>query len=70
MIEYDRRADAAYIRLAARSVPGGAVKQVVLDDLVAGGEVIFDLDADGRIYGIEILGASECLRGDLLESLE
>lgn len=70
MIEYDRQADAAYIRLALSSEPGIAVKQVVLDELVAGGWVVVDLDADGRIYGIEVLGASSCLRGDLLESLD
>lgn len=69
MIKYDRTVDAAYIRLAPRSLPGVAVRQVVLDDLVAGAEVIFDFDADGRIYGIEIIGASDCLRADLLNSL-
>lgn len=70
MIQYDPGANAVYIPLTVRSALGIAVKQVVLEDLVSNGEVIVDFDSDGRICGIEILGASYCLEADLLDSLE
>jgi uncharacterized protein YuzE len=48
---YDPEADAAYIRLA--------------DDKVAGteeaGPVLYDIDADGRVLGIEILACNSVL---------
>lgn len=50
-IEYDRRADAMYIRLRAGTV-------VESDEVRPG--VVFDFDADGRVLGIEMLDVSEC----------
>lgn len=50
-IEYDQQADAMYIRLR-----DGAVTE---SDEVRPG-VIFDLDADGRVLGIEMLDVSQC----------
>lgn len=49
-IEYDRRADAMYIRLRAGTV-------VESDEVRPG--VVFDFDADGRVLGIEMLDVSE-----------
>ena len=48
---YDPEADAAYIRLAQGKID----RQETIGDLVA------DVDADGRILGIEILFASKVL---------
>ena len=48
-VEYDRQADAMYIRLAEGEVADS--------DEVRDG-VIFDLDAAGRVLGIEILDVS------------
>ena len=48
-IEYDPRADAMYIRLAAG--------EVVDSDEVRPG-VVLDFDAQGRVLGIEMLGVS------------
>jgi uncharacterized protein YuzE len=62
-IEYDRRADAMYIRLRAGTV-------VESDEVRPG--VVFDFDADGKVLGIEMLDVSEQLRhahhveGDIL----
>lgn len=50
-IEYDRRADAMYIRLRAGTV-------VESDEVRPG--VVLDFDADGRVLGIEMLDVSEC----------
>jgi uncharacterized protein YuzE len=52
-IEYDRKADAMYIRLRA-----GAVAES--DEIRPG--VVFDFDADGKVLGIEMLDVS--LRAD------
>ena len=49
-IEYDRRADAMYIRLRAGTV-------VESDEVRPG--VVFDFDADGKVVGIEMLDVSE-----------
>ena len=49
-IEYDRRADAMYIRLRAGTV-------VESDEVRPG--VVFDFDADGKVLGIEMLDVSE-----------
>ncbi|MEV0681689.1 DUF2283 domain-containing protein [Actinosynnema sp. NPDC050436] len=70
MFKYDREANAAYVSLAVHKIEGMAVRQVVLEDLVPGAEVIVDFDPDGKICGIEFLGASNCLRDDILASSE
>ena len=48
-IEYDPKADAMYIRLIAGTV-------ATSDEIRPG--VVFDLDADGRVLGIEMLDVS------------
>lgn len=49
-VRYDREVDAAYLKLCAKQ-PQGAVE---IDE-----GVILHLAADGKIVGIEILGASK-----------
>ena len=49
-IEYDPKADAIYIRLIAGTV-------VESDEVRPG--VVFDLDAAGRVLGIEMLDVSQ-----------
>ncbi|MCX7235157.1 MAG: DUF2283 domain-containing protein [Burkholderiales bacterium] len=49
-IEYDPKADAMYIRLIAGTV-------VESDEVRPG--VVFDLDAAGRVLGIEMLDVSQ-----------
>jgi uncharacterized protein YuzE len=48
---YDPKADAVYIQLARGSV----------DRTEEAGPFIYDVDIEGRIYGIEILSASKVL---------
>ena len=48
-IEFDPKADAMYIRLIAGTV-------ATSDEIRPG--VVFDLDADGRVLGIEMLDVS------------
>ncbi|MBK7002951.1 MAG: DUF2283 domain-containing protein [Rhodoferax sp.] len=49
-IEYDQHADAMYIRLRTGVVADS-------DEVRPG--VVFDLDADGRVLGIEMLDVSQ-----------
>ena len=56
-IAYDQKADAMYIRLSAGEV--AETKQLSED-------VAVDLDQDGRLLGIEILGVSEKMTPDAI----
>lgn len=53
---------AAYVYLVDRISPGEAKRQVVTLD----GQVLLDLDAEGRLLGVEILGADRLLRPETL----
>jgi uncharacterized protein YuzE len=64
---YDKEADAAYIQLdpiAAGGVARTEVANVELDSAA----INLDFDEDGRLVGIEILGARRILPAELLES--
>jgi uncharacterized protein YuzE len=50
-LTYDPEADAVYVRLAGNKI----------DHQDEAGPFIYDVDADGRIVGIEILAASKLL---------
>jgi len=56
-VEYDRKADAMYIWLRK-------AKYDISEELAE--NVILDLDKNGRIIGIEVLGASKNLGKDLV----
>ena len=69
-LTYDGVADAAYIHLAdfarAGEVAHTAAAMLELDRAF----VSFDVDAHGRVLGIEILGASRVLRAEALRAAE
>lgn len=68
-ITYDKAADAAYVYLVrvvgpgevARTIPGNPLQEM---------HVNFDLDNNGHIIGIEILGASKVLSQETLSRAE
>jgi uncharacterized protein YuzE len=65
-VKYDRVADAAYIYLTAGDLsPGRVTVAVPLDDQERLPEVILDFK-DGRLVGVEVLGARDGLPADLL----
>ena len=65
----DSRGYSAYVYVTEIG-DGEAVKQVICeDDRLPGGEVIIDLDRDGRILGFELLAASRVLPTKLLDEL-
>ena len=67
-ITYDSGADAAYIYLVPYVAPGRASHQVVVEGVPGDSEIVLDFDSEGRILGIEIIGARSCLTQDLLRS--
>lgn len=65
-VEYDRRADAAYIILGEQVGRGEVSRTVACDP---SREVInLDFDREGRLVGIEVLDASKCLSPEVLRS--
>lgn len=53
---WDKKNDVAYVQLAKKIAKGSAVRQVVIDNLTPGGEIILDFDKNGKLLGMEILG--------------
>ncbi|MCT7354120.1 DUF2283 domain-containing protein [Streptomyces sp. 15-116A] len=66
-IEYDRENDTAYLSFVARIPDGAAVRQVAVDGVAPDAEVMLDLDAAGRMLGIEVTGARRVLPAELLD---
>lgn len=60
-LEYDADVDAAYLYVADEIPLGGVATTVAVDPADINGQVNIDLDADGRIIGIEVLDASRLL---------
>lgn len=58
---YDQQADAAYLRFSAAKVVESAE--------VAPG-IVLDFDAEGRVVGLEVLGARKHLPHDVLTAAE
>ncbi|NJP94149.1 DUF2283 domain-containing protein [Nonomuraea sp. FMUSA5-5] len=69
-IEYGEENDVAYIYLADHIGKGEAVRQVVVDDDGLRGEVIIDVDRDGKVLGVEIVGATHVLRPETLATAD
>ena len=64
---YDRTADAAYIYL--REIEAGDSRhQCPVECGSATGMIVLDIDGEGRLIGIEIIGARDGLPPELLES--
>ena len=67
-LRYDADVDAAYLSLVDRDLrPGEAVRQSDIVSIPGGvSSVILDVDADGRLLGVEVLGARAVLPPELL----
>jgi uncharacterized protein YuzE len=66
-VTYDDEANAAYMQFA----PGYAaprMRQVWPEIKGLSFDLILDIDPDGRILGLEIIGAREALREDMLRN--
>ena len=69
-VTYDTAADAAYVYLVGFVAPGAVAQtrpaMLELDQAF----IAFDFDSEGKILGIEILGASRVLSKETLESAD
>lgn len=68
-ITYDESADAAYIALTDIKAGEAAIQlEVPLGERPA--EMHLDFDENGKLLGIEIIGAMELIQSDLLANAE
>ena len=67
---YDPDADASYIYVASDRANGDAVRQQHVHCDGSDGQIILDYDRDGRLLGIELLGASSLLHASALSPIE
>ncbi|KUH37122.1 MULTISPECIES: DUF2283 domain-containing protein [Streptomyces] len=69
-VAYDRAADAAYVYLTDPGTPTKAAHTLACDPVGVDGTVNLDFDEEGRLVGVEVLGAASTLPARLLESAE
>lgn len=65
---YDSDVDAGYVRFGTVE-PGEAVRQESVWSDSFGGQMILDLDRDGRLLGIELLGLKQFIAHPSFEDL-
>ena len=68
-VTYDAEVDAAYISLKPIAA-GESKRQVPVRAEGVPGDIVLDVDGDGRLIGIEILGAASSLPSELLAEAE
>lgn len=64
-LTYDGEANAAYVEIDDDVADAAAVENVVVER-PGRGDIVLDFDADGRLLGVEIVGATELLRTTVL----
>ncbi|WP_197688074.1 MULTISPECIES: DUF2283 domain-containing protein [unclassified Actinoplanes] len=65
---YDSEANAAYLEVD-EIADGAAVENVVVER-PGRGDIVLDFDADGRVLGLEVIGATELLRAPVLDAAD
>ena len=63
---HDPEADAAYIYVADAIAAGGVAVSKPLDHHTPGASVVMDFDSDNRLLGIELLGFSRLVPGEVV----
>ncbi|MEO9325363.1 DUF2283 domain-containing protein [Nocardioides sp. C4-1] len=69
-ITYDSVANAAYVYLTDSIAPGQVATTQDADIRLDMASINVDFDADGRVLGIEVLGADRILRPETVEAAE
>lgn len=64
---YDPEADAAFVYIVGHIDPGQVARSEMCDLEIREGAVILVLDADERLLGIELLGASRLVPAEVLD---
>lgn len=65
-IAYDHETDVAYVSLVAHIADGSAARQITVETADGEAELTLDLDATGRLLGIEAVGARAALPEEVL----
>ncbi len=65
-VSYDPKTNAAYIQLVEFIGVGGVDFTYGCDPTEVGGMIHLDFDSDGRLLGIEVLGARDKLPAEVL----
>ena len=68
IVQFDPSVDAAYIYLVDPQMGFNVARTVPCDPIETGAEVNLDFDGEGRLIGIEVLGASRHLPKALVDS--
>jgi uncharacterized protein YuzE len=68
-VTYDGEANAAYLELEDDVGEGAAAENVVVER-PGRGDIVLDFDADGRLLGVEIIGATALLRTTVLDAAD
>jgi uncharacterized protein YuzE len=64
-MSYDSEANAAYFTIDQEIPDSSAIENVVVER-PGQGDIALDFDADGRLLGVEVIGARELLSADVL----
>jgi len=67
---HDHEANAAYIYLVDAIDRGEVARSCVADIAMDNAAITIDFDAEGRVLGIEVLGASQALRAETIRAAE
>jgi uncharacterized protein YuzE len=67
---HDSEANAAYIYLVQEIDRGEVARSCVADIAMDNAAITIDFDAEGRVLGIEVLGASQALRTETIRAAE
>jgi len=68
-VTYDDEANAAYLELEDDVAEGSAVENVVVER-PGRGDIVLDFDADGRLLGVEVIGATKLLHTAVLNAAD
>ncbi|MFD1364960.1 DUF2283 domain-containing protein [Actinoplanes sichuanensis] len=68
-MSYDSEANAAYLTIEQKILDGSAIENVVVER-PGQGDIVLDFDADGRLLGVEVIGARELLSADVLATAD
>jgi uncharacterized protein YuzE len=66
---FDPEADAAYVYIADEITSGAAVENLVVER-EGKGDIVLDFDSNGRLLGVEIIGAEALLDPDILATAD
>jgi uncharacterized protein YuzE len=67
---HDSEANAAYIYLVDEIHRGEVARSCFADIAMDNASITVDFDAEGRVLGIEVLGASQVLRAETIGAAE